>query len=190
MDQDEQVTLVNDDDEPAGLMPKLEAHLHGGKLHRAVSVFVRNSSGELLLQQRAITKYHCGGLWTNTCCTHPRPNEGSQDAAHRRLREEMGIACPLVERFTLRYSADCGNGLTENEIDHVFKGEYDGAVTPNPEEVDKFRWVPLDILTEDVRQRPASFAPWFRIILPRFISDVFPAAASWVIGVPSQHSTV
>src|SRR5262245_32152936 len=124
------VVLVAGDDRPIGTMPKLEAHRRG-LLHRAVSVFVRDGSGRLLLQQRAVGKYHSGGLWTNTCCSHPRPGESAAEAAARRLDEEMGLACPLTFLFPMRYCATVSNGLVEHEIVKVFGGVFVGVLATN-----------------------------------------------------------
>src|SRR5687768_14206462 len=134
------VILVNEQDEPVGTMEKLEAH-QKGLLHRAFSVFVVNKNGEMLLQQRAQDKYHSGGLWTNTCCSHPLPGENVLDASHRRLMEEMGFDCPLREIFSFTYRAEFDNGLTEHEFDHVFFGEYDGEVIPDTAEVQATRYL-------------------------------------------------
>lgn len=120
----EYVVLVDEQDKETGTMEKLQAHLNG-RLHRAVSVFLFNSKGELLLQQRASGKYHSANLWTNTCCSHPRPGESAYDAANRRLYEEMGLACELSEVFSFIYKAHLGNNLTEHEFDHVFVGTND-----------------------------------------------------------------
>ena len=133
--QTSHIVLVNERDEPLATMEKMEAH-QKGLLHRAFSVFVMNSNKEMLLQQRARTKYHSGGLWTNACCSHPMPGEDVEQAAHRRLQEEMGFNCPLNKLFTFTYYTSFDNGLIENEYDHVFLGVYDGAVAPNAEEVD------------------------------------------------------
>ncbi|MEK7619489.1 MAG: isopentenyl-diphosphate Delta-isomerase, partial [Patescibacteria group bacterium] len=127
----ENCILVDETDHEIGTEEKMATH-ERGLLHRAFSVFVFNASGELLLQQRAFEKYHSAGLWTNTCCSHPRPGEETLAAAYRRLQEEMGFDCPLNEMFTFRYLAPFPNGLTENEVDHVFFGMYDGPVNPNP----------------------------------------------------------
>src|SRR5258705_3890201 len=129
----QEVILVNTDDVALGSMEKMEAHVKG-KLHRAFSVFIFNTNGEMLLQQRAINKYHSGGLWTNACCSHPSPGEDTSSAARRRLKEEMGIATPLKKIFDFVYEASFDNGLTENEFDHVFAGEYEGKITLNTAE--------------------------------------------------------
>lgn len=144
---------------------KLEAHQRG-LLHRAVSVFVFDGT-RLLLQRRAATKYHSPRAWTNTCCTHPRPGETPLDSARRRLAEEMGIACELVERFTFVYRAEVGRGLVEHEHDHVFTGEWSGPPRPDPTEVDAWRWVELDDLRRELEREPERFTPWLARCLER-----------------------
>src|SRR3954451_2191269 len=128
------VILVDEYDNEIGTMPKMEAHLKG-KLHRAFSVFIFNAEGDLLLQQRAAHKYHSGGLWTNTCCSHPRPGEDTMDAAQRRLAQEMGLRCPLTHLFTTHYRAAVSRDLIEDEVVHVFGGRHDGEPDPDPHEV-------------------------------------------------------
>src|SRR5690349_17552900 len=131
IDADEAVVLVNPDDTPIGTLSKLEAH-RTGQLHRAFSVFIRDSNGRILLQRRANGKYHSGGLWTNACCGHPRPDEQTRVAAERRLEEEMGIRCDLSRVNTFTYFADLDNGLVEHELDHVFIGTFSGDPSPDP----------------------------------------------------------
>ena len=159
------VVLVDVRDRQLGTMDKMLAHQNGGMLHRAFSVFVFNGRGETLLQQRAMTKYHTPGKWTNTCCSHPFPNEGVLDAAHRRLGEELGFDCKLKEAFAFTYLADVGKGLTESEYDHVIFGTYDGDPRPNPEEVMAFRWIGLDELNKEIRGDPEAFTPWIAMIV-------------------------
>ena len=142
-------------------MPKLAAHRQG-KLHRAISVFVFSSRGELLLQKRAKTKYHSAGLWSNTCCSHPRPGETPLQAAGRRLRQEMNIACPLQELLTFTYYADVGNGLTEHEFDHVFTGFTDQAPTPDPGEAEDWQWQNIEALQKDLFMQPESYTFWLK----------------------------
>lgn len=164
----EQVILVDADDRELGTMAKLAAHEQGGRLHRAFSVFVRDPQGRWLLQRRAADKYHFPNLWTNTCCSHPRPGEPTAAAAHRRLLEEMGFDCPLEERFSFVYRATSeAEGLTEHELDHVFIGRYDGECRPNPAEVAEVRWVDPGALETEIRSRPEAFTPWFRIAMER-----------------------
>lgn len=161
----EQVILVDENDNQIGVEEKLKAHQNGGKLHRCFSIQIFNSKGELLLQQRASVKYHCGGLWANTCCSHPRPGEVIDAAAHRRLKEELGFDTKLKEAFTFVYKADFDNGLTEWEYDHVFIGIYDGVVRPSPEEVDDYKWIGLEELKTDIEKNPQKYTVWFKIIL-------------------------
>jgi isopentenyl-diphosphate delta-isomerase len=158
----EQVILVDTRDNAIGVADKLTAHREGS-LHRAISVQLRDASGRLLIQKRHIGKYHSGGLWTNTCCSHPRPGEGADDAAHRRLLEEMDIACALAPLFTTRYRAVLDNGMTEHEIVHCFGGLYSGEVRPDPGEADGYAWVDPDELRSDVERTPDRYSAWFRI---------------------------
>lgn len=161
----EQVILVDAQDNEIGYMEKQEAH-EKGSLHRAFSVFVYNSAGELLLQRRALHKYHSGGLWTNTCCSHPRPGEGNLEAAKRRLREEMGFECTLLKAFSFLYRQEVGD-LTEHELDHVFIGSFEGTPVIDPEEVAEWRFVPMEALTEEMKAHPEQFTVWFRLCLER-----------------------
>jgi isopentenyl-diphosphate delta-isomerase len=163
----QKVILVDENDREIGLEDKLKAHQNGAKLHRAISIFVFNSKGETMLQQRAMTKYHSKGLWSNTCCSHPYPGESIEAAAHRRLQEEMGFDCPMHEVFAFTYKADVGNGLTEHEYDHVLFGSYDGEPKPNSEEAMGYRWVSLDELSNEIRENPTMFTPWLRLIIDR-----------------------
>jgi isopentenyl-diphosphate delta-isomerase len=161
------VVLVDDDDRAIGTMPKLEAH-RLGRRHRAVSVIVRDGSGRLLLQQRAASKYHSAGLWTNTCCSHPRPEEAAHAAAARRLAEEMGIAAALGPLFIMQYRARVPGGLTEHELVHVFGGTSQDTPRPDPGEVAAWRWVAFDELVRDVQARPQAYTVWFRQFLAKF----------------------
>src|SRR5690606_17368820 len=158
-----EVILVNEKDEPVGTMEKLEAH-RKGLLHRAISVFIFDQRGRLLLQQRAAHKYHSAGLWTNTCCSHPAPGESTADAALRRLGEEMGMHTPLTFAFTFRYHAIFDNGLVEHELDHVFIGYTDETPTPNPDEVAAYRWVDRLIIDQEVHTSPEVYTAWFKRI--------------------------
>jgi len=162
----EQVILVNEQDEVLGVMEKMEAH-EKALLHRAFSVFVFNEKGELLLQKRAITKYHSGGLWTNTCCSHPRPGESIEEAALRRLNEEMGFVTDLSKAFSFIYNASFSNGLTEHEFDHVFTGIYSGAIHINREEVETYVFRSLQEIASLLEQEPESFTAWFHIAFPK-----------------------
>jgi isopentenyl-diphosphate delta-isomerase len=168
----ENVILVDTNDTPVGQMEKLKAHLKG-ELHRALSVLVFNNDGEILLQQRAFSKYHTPGLWSNTCCSHPRPGEDSLEAATRRLHEEMGFTTPLIKSFDFIYKAHFDNGLIEHEFDHVFFGTFDGEPDINPEEANDFKWVKLNILMEDMRSSPENYTVWFRIIMEK-MAERFP----------------
>lgn len=161
--QEEYVVLVNELDQVEGTMEKIEAHRRA-LLHRAFSVFVFNSAEELLLQQRAWSKYHSGGLWTNTCCSHPRPNEPYAVAAHRRMDEEMGMHCALLPAFHFIYRAELDHGLTEHELDHVFVSISDVLPQPNPNEVAHFRYIDLPQLDNELRMHPERFTEWFKII--------------------------
>lgn len=164
----ENVILVDSLDRPIGMMEKMEAHRRG-LLHRAISVVLFNDRGQLLLQHRAEGKYHSGGLWTNTCCSHPRPGEAVQDAAMRRLGEEMGIACQLRPSFQFIYRAELDHGLTEYELDHVFVGTFNGNPEPNPAEAQGYRWAePLDVQA-DMAENPGNYTEWFKILLPELL---------------------
>ncbi len=166
------VILVDTHDTPAGQMEKMEAHTKG-ELHRALSVLVFNSAGEIMLQQRAFSKYHTPGLWSNTACSHPRPGEISVEAATRRLEEEMGFTTKLKESFDFIYKAHFDNGLIEHEFDHVFFGTFDGVPTINPEEANAYKWInPIDLM-EDMRSSPEHYTVWFRIIMEK-MEDRFP----------------
>lgn len=158
-----EVILVNENDEEIGTMEKLEAH-QKGLLHRAVSIYVFNEKTELLLQLRSIKKYHCGGLWTNTCCGHPLPGESSLESAHRRLYEEMGFDCELNKAFEFKYKLAVTDGLTENEYGHIFFGEYKGDVNINPEEADDFKYVPVSEVATQLKLAPENYTPWFKLV--------------------------
>lgn len=160
------VILVDEQDNAIGTMEKQQAHVEG-VLHRAFSIFIFNSEKKLLLQKRASTKYHCAGLWTNTCCSHPRENETVLEAANRRLQEEMGMSCDLNSIFSFVYKAEFENGLTEHEFDHVFFGQSDETPSLNLEEVEDFRYVGMEELQAEIKERPESFTPWFLIALDR-----------------------
>lgn len=164
-----QLILVDEEDRALGTAEKLAAHQQG-LLHRAFSIFIVNGKGELLLQQRAMGKYHSGGLWTNTCCSHPAPGEDTEAAAHRRLQEEMGFDAALKPVFVLRYQAEVGNDLVENEYDHVYAGSYEGEVTTNPEEAMDWKWIGSEKLKQWVAERPEDFTKWFLLALPMFES--------------------
>ena len=159
----EQVILVDEQDNPIGLMEKIEAH-EKALLHRAFSVFVFNSKGELMLQQRAAHKYHSPLLWTNTCCSHQRDGETSLEAGKRRLQEEMGFTCDLEEVFWFIYKAPFDNGLTEHELDHVMVGKYEDAPSINPDEVEAYKWMPLEAVKNEIEVQPEIYTEWFKII--------------------------
>jgi isopentenyl-diphosphate delta-isomerase len=163
------VVLVDEQDNAIGTMEKQQAHIVG-VLHRAFSIFIFNSEKELLLQKRASSKYHCGGLWTNACCSHPRENENTQDAANRRLEEEMGMQCSLTPIFTFVYKAGFENGLTEHEFDHVFFGESNQTPKINTEEVEAYRYISMDDLQQEIKEFPEKFTPWFIIALDRVLA--------------------
>jgi isopentenyl-diphosphate delta-isomerase len=160
----EQVVLVDGNDVELGLMPKLDAHQHG-VLHRAFSVFIFNSAGEMLLQQRALDKYHSGGLWSNACCSHPRPGESNVDAAARRLYEEMGIKCTLTEAFSFVYRSELENGLIEHEFDHVFVGVSDDEPQPDPIEVGSWCYLKHEALSGMINDHPEQYTEWFKLCL-------------------------
>lgn len=159
---EEYVVLVDNQDNRVGLMEKMEAHLNP-TLHRAFSIFIFNSKHEMLLQRRALTKYHTPGLWTNTCCSHPRDGETLEDATKRRLMEEMGMECELRELFSFVYKADVMQGLTEYEFDHVFVGTTDVIPIINKEEVDSYRYASIDEIKSEIEKNPDNFTVWFKI---------------------------
>lgn len=160
----EQVILVDELDNAIGTMEKMEAH-EKGILHRAFSVFIFNSKGELLLQQRALTKYHSAGLWTNTCCSHPSPSENTLDAAKRRLKEEMGLACELNYKTSFIYKTNFDNGLIEHEFDHVFFGNCDHEPSINLEEVERYLWKDVIEIMDDIKKDPEKYTSWFKIAM-------------------------
>ena len=174
---EEKVILVNEKDEQIGLMPKLEAH-EKAVLHRAFSVFVLNSKGEMMLQQRAAHKYHSPMLWTNTCCSHQRDGESNLEAGKRRLFEEMGFVCELKEVFSFIYKAPFDNGLTEHELDHVMIGEYEGLPKINKEEVHDFKWMTLEEVKTDIELQPEIYTEWFKIIFEKFYNHLQEAIIS------------
>jgi isopentenyl-diphosphate Delta-isomerase len=165
--KEEQVILVNEQDEPIGLMPKMEAH-EKAILHRAFSVFIVNKNKEIMLQQRAAHKYHSPLLWTNTCCSHQRSGETNIEAGTRRLLEEMGFTAPLKELFYFIYKAPFDNGLTEHELDHVMLGYYEGTPQINPEEVEDWKWMTVSAIKEDMTIHPEQYTVWFKIIFDKF----------------------
>lgn len=160
------VILVDEHDSQIGLEEKIAAH-RKALLHRAFSVLIYNSKGEMLLQQRALNKYHAGGLWSNTCCSHPKPGESVEDATHRRLQEELGFDCTLTKQTQFIYNLPVGNGLTEHEYLHVFSGIYEDAVHINPIEVAEVRWISEKDLQAEVTEHPQLFTPWFLLLLQK-----------------------
>jgi len=161
----EKVILVNKKDKVIGVEEKMKAHLQG-KLHRAFSIILFNKKGEVLIQKRAKSKYHSAGLWTNTCCSHPRPKEKIDQAAKRRLKEEMGIETNLKKIFSFIYKAKLGS-LVEYEFDHVFFGRFNGKPKPNEKEVEDWQWIKLADLKTDIAKNPQKYTPWFKIIFEK-----------------------
>ena len=168
---EEKVILVDKQDNPIGLMPKMEAH-EKGVLHRAFSVFILNNAGDLMLQQRALHKYHSPGLWTNTCCSHQRDGESNIAAGQRRLYEEMGFVTPLREITSFIYKAPFDNGLTEHELDHIMIGQYNDEPIINPDEVADWKWMPIDAVRDDINQHPQNYTVWFIIIFEQFYEKI------------------
>jgi isopentenyl-diphosphate delta-isomerase len=158
----QEVVLVNEKDEPIGIMEKMEAH-RKALLHRAFSVFIFNTKGEMLLQKRSQNKYHSAGLWTNTCCSHPMPGEDTKQAAVRRLNEELGFSTTLNKIFDFIYKSDFDNGLTEYEFDHVFIGDYNGAINPDKNEVSDYCFMSLNEIESSLQLKPQKFTAWFQI---------------------------
>lgn len=161
----EEVVLVDECDNQIGVMEKLQAHREG-KLHRAFSVFIFNDKGEMLLQQRALNKYHSAGLWTNACCSHPKPNETVYNAAVRRLREELDFEIPLEKLFHFTYKTSFENGLTEHEFDHVFSGIYNGEININKAEVEDICYRSVAEIESNLKSHPQKFTEWFKIAFP------------------------
>jgi len=164
----EQVVLVNKNDKEIGYMDKLKAH-QKGILHRAISVFIFNSNGKMLIQRRALDKYHTPGIWSNTACSHPRENEKTIDAASRRLYEEMGMNVELEFGFSFLYRAEFSNGLIEHELDHVFIGFSDLNPIINRDEVCDFKYVDEQEIEALLKENSNSFSPWFKICYKKAI---------------------
>jgi isopentenyl-diphosphate delta-isomerase len=173
------VVLVDADDKQVGTAEKLDAHRRGLK-HRAISVLVHNAKGEFLLQRRSGAKYHSGGLWTNACCSHPLPGEPAADAARRRLAEEMGFSCPLEPLFVYQYNEPVPGGLIENELVHVYGGQHDGAVNPDPAEVGEWKWIAYPAMVTDMASRPGAYTVWFRLYVERYGNQI----AGWLADRP------
>lgn len=167
----EYVVLVDELDNKVGLMEKMEAHINP-ILHRAFSIFIFNSKNEMLLQQRALSKYHTPGLWTNTCCSHPRDGESLHDATKRRLQEEMGMQCELKEAFSFIYKADVMQGLVEHEFDHVFIGTSDDLPIINKDEVESFRYDTVENIKADIERNPQHYTAWFKIAFDKLIETL------------------
>jgi isopentenyl-diphosphate Delta-isomerase len=166
-----EVILVDLLDKPIGVMEKMLAH-ETGRLHRAFSIFVFNEREELLLHRRALTKYHSPGLWTNTCCSHPMPDEDVLSAAHRRLQEEMGMSCTLVKSFDFVYHAELDNNLIEHEFDHVYFGRSNDVPVINTDEVCDWKWMKLHDIYIDVQLNPDKYTAWFKIALPQVMQQI------------------
>ena len=164
---EDKVILVDVDDNQIGLMPKLEAH-EKGVLHRAFSVFIFNNNGELMLQKRALTKYHSPGLWTNTCCSHQREGESNIYSAKRRLTEEMGFVTDLYEKTSFIYKAKFDNGLIEHELDHIIVGNYNQSPIINSFEVDSWKWMSMENVKKDIKDHPDNYTAWFKIIFEKY----------------------
>ena len=167
----EMVILVDNNDNQLGLMEKMEAH-EKAILHRAFSVFILNDNNELLLQKRALSKYHSPGLWTNTCCSHPRNGESVINAGLRRLKEEMGFETEISSLLSFIYKAEFDNGLTEHEFDHVLVGRYNKNPSINKSEVSDWKWTDLDLLKKDVVSNPDLYTVWFKIIFQQFYKNL------------------
>lgn len=168
---EEKVILVNENDEQIGVMPKMEAH-EKAVLHRAFSVFIFNDNGELMLQQRALHKYHSPGLWTNTCCSHQRVGETNLEAGLRRLQEEMGFTTPLKETTWFIYKAPFDNGLTEHELDHILVGNFNDSPTVNKDEVADWKWMGLEEVKNDITKQPERYTAWFKIIFDKYYNYI------------------
>lgn len=165
--------LVDENDREIGAMEKTPVH-ERGLLHRAFSIFIFNAAQELLLQQRADGKYHSPGLWTNTCCSHPRQGENVEDAGHRRLQEEMNMRCELEFQFSFIYKHEFANGLTEHELDHVYFGYSDQQPSPDPREVKAWKYISLNGLKRELEIHPERYSPWLNICFPKVLSRFQP----------------
>ncbi|RFC55725.1 isopentenyl-diphosphate Delta-isomerase [Brumimicrobium aurantiacum] len=166
-----EVVLVDENDRVLGTMEKLKAH-QDGLLHRAFSVVIFNDKNEMLIHKRASDKYHCGGLWTNTCCSHPRLEETVKEGALRRMNEEMGFTTSIHYIGQFIYKTAFENGLTEHELDHLFVGRFNGEPKPNPEEVEDFRYVTIDELKADIEKHPENYTVWFKEIVDKYLTEL------------------
>ena len=177
MEELELVVLVTEKDEEIGSAEKLAAHQQN-LLHRAFSIFIHNGKDEILLQKRAPSKYHSGGLWTNTCCSHPRPNENLIAAGRRRLQEEMGFTTELVAKFFFVYQAELANNLSEHELDHILVGQYNGQIAPNSDEVSEVKWLSIQELIHDVKTNPSLYTIWLQLIINQYETQFIQAFQS------------
>ena len=185
----EQVILVDADDREIGQAEKLLAHRLGHR-HRAISVCVFDEEGRMLLQRRAKGKYHSAELWTNTCCTHPRPGETVLNAARRRLHEELGVVCELHWSLRTHYRARVGSGLIEDEVVHLFVGRYAGPVSPDPQEVAEYAWRTREDIRVDIEASPESYTYWFRDYIRRHADQIFASSpAGPNVGLPGHGAT-
>ncbi len=166
-----EVILVDTEDNPVGTMGKMEVH-EKALLHRAFSIFIFNKKKQMLLQRRAIGKYHSAGLWTNACCSHPKPGEDTLAAAQKRLQQEMGFTTSLQKAFSFTYKALFDNGLTEHEFDHVLIGYFDGGIEPNPHEVCDYCFMLIEEIETDIQLHPAKYTAWFKIALPKLVQYI------------------
>ena len=168
---EEIIVCVDENDNEIGHIEKMDAHIKG-LLHRALSIFIFNEKNELLLQKRYSGKYHSPGLWTNTCCTHPNKDESTDDAAIRRLQEEMGFSCDLKEVFSFMYYIKFDNDLIEHEFDHVYFGRYSNEISINPLEVEDYKWISLDNIKVDLKTNPDNYTFWFKYIIENHIKEI------------------
>jgi isopentenyl-diphosphate delta-isomerase len=164
--------LVDAEDNITGYDEKEDCHIIPAKLHRAFSIFIINSKDEMLIHKRSSLKYTWPGFWTNACCSHPRKGENLEDAAQRRLLEEMGFTCLLKYLFKFRYQSNYDNKYGENEVDNVFIGFYDGPLKPDKNEIEEWKFISIDALLEDVEIHPANYTPWFMKALPEVINNI------------------
>lgn len=164
----ENIIIVDENDVEQGFIEKMEAH-ENAILHRAFSIFVFNENNEMLLHQRASSKYHSPSLWTNTCCSHPNFGETLEDAVHRRLKQEMGFDCDLKEIFSFLYKAELEYNLVEHEFDHVFIGKFNGDITPNKDEVEDYKWISISDLQKDISEHPENYTIWFKTCVDKVI---------------------